>query len=858
MLYGLHAQTTIDYSTIVFKLREERNTSIIKNISASSNAEVKTVFPKGKTSRGEIDLIFKIALSDKSKTDKIIQLLETTDDIEWWHFKQIPELLFTPNDPMINSQYYLSLMKAFSAWDFTLGGQEIVVGIVDTGTDPTHFDLIHKFAYNTNDPVNGIDDDNDGFVDNYLGWNMAENNNYVTANIDPHGVGICGIVGAEANNSFGIAGIAPGVKILPVKIMNNLGMLVAAYEGILYAAEHGCKIIVCPWGGIIPDQLSKTIVEFVQQQYGALIIAAAGNSRNEDVYYPASYQGVISVLATNSFNHKWEGSTYGYRIDLAAPGQGILSTTSGNSFTTSSGSSNAAPMVAGLAALVKTLRPHLSNIQIVSQIKASSLYLDTFPSNVPYANKLGAGRINMEKALSDTMLFYPTISDKIIDSDFISTNQTVKITAHITNQLKSKNSVLMIISPLSPSVSVTNGSLIVPLWQSQQIIDLSQFNIRLTAGELAYDQTIPIRFTFLVDNQTIHQIHTVATPKSWFDLNSFNLKMTLAANGKPGFHSLSPLVGGGFRRSNSPHQLWEAGVVIGTSEQKIVSNLTDFDDFIFTEPVSTEIGTFYGKATARFVEKSTVNSLGCNYSVSIETGTNYPLSEAIIYRINLTNNSTSVLNNLRIGIFAIWLISPGAFISTYPELNLSLVQSPNYSPYVNAIAILSPSGTFRNYSFDTGSNPQGININDGLSRSELWQALNNNYELAAPLGKSLPAHLVSIGNFSLQPGESISIAFAFMNDFYQEQIIENLQNLHSQFLSCEVDFDSIIFQNPIRKIAILPDNVELIAIYSMSGEKITFDKSATSIDLSHLNTGVYLFKLRRGDKTFNQKVIVLQ
>lgn len=856
-LFNLSAQSYLDYSSVIFKLKNNSARPYLKTIETNS-IKIIPFYQHGTKSLQEIDLIF-VATSFKSIESSFIDKLMSSGYVEWAHYKQIPEILYTPNDPLLTSQYYLSLMDAFSAWDITLGNSEMAVGIVDTGTDPTHPDLVNQFAYNVADPLNGIDDDFDGFVDNYLGWNLASNNNNVTAIENPHGIGISGIVAAQANNAFGISGVSPGVKIMPIKVIDEQGSLTAAYEGILYAAQKGCKVIVCSWGGIIPDKLSETIINYVLQNYSVIIVAAAGNSKDEKLYYPASYPGVVSVLATNNYDHKWVGSTYGYRIDLAAPGQNILSTAAMGGFSVTSGSSNAAPMVAGLAALIKSVRPHLSAEQVVAQMKVTALYLDTFPANIPFANKLGAGRINIFRALTDSSVFYPRVPERIIQHDFVSPSQTVNISTSITNILSTKNNIFVAISPLSDYVSIINGTFLIPYWPSQQTIDFSQFNIKLTFSPLLpMDLKIPIRFSFFAGTQTNHIIRIIHSQNSWYDLNAFPMKLTLSSTGKPGFHTLSPQVGYGLRKGNSGNFLWDAGMVAGTSAEKIITTISGINDFQALQPATPTISSTWGTAIARFTESNPSNGIGCEYTVEIETGALYPLSEAILYKVTVINKSALTVSGLRVGLFTSWLVSRGGTISFNPSLNLVTIQSVENYPYVHGVALLTRQSGLLNYSFDTGTNPSGINITDDFTRDEMWQALNQHNDLEAPLGKSIPAHLLSSGNYSIAPGDSITLNFAFLTDNHQTLIESHLTQLRNYLELSTTNYpsDYIKLPNPVKEILPLPNETKLLEIYTIDGRLVKSSNNSNPVGLADLPEGVYLVKIEWKNRIAVKKIVI--
>jgi hypothetical protein len=893
-------QPNSDYSEIIIKLRSEADVGKLGDLASSKSLFVKPLFRKSaKNEHSNIKIWNIYSLKSNSPDDgQILQTVLEKEFVLWAHYRQFHELFYTPNDPSLGSQYYLGLIRAFDAWDVSMGGGTVKVGIVDTGIDPSHVELIDQIAYNLNDPVNGIDDDGDGFIDNYMGWNMAENNYNVTADINPHGVGVAGIVAAKANNGIGMAGVAPNVKILPVKIMNNRGLLSSSYEGVVYAAEQGCKIIVCSWGGVLPDQLGREVTQYVTNELGALVVAAAGNSRNENLYYPASYPGVVSVLASNSFNHKWEGSTYGHRIDIAAPGQNIFSTAFGNTYSTTSGTSNAAPIVAGVASVISFLRPHLSPAQLLAQMKATAMWMDTLPANVPFQDKLGAGRVDMFRALSDTNTFYKAtamwmdtlpanvpfqdklgagrvdmfralsdtntfyidIPTTIIEATEVMPGETHRQKGLMKNLLKTKNAVTVTISPLSEFVSLSNGTFTVNNWPAGGTVNLWDYNVRLSFSNVTpMDLAVPVRFSISTGGKTFTLIRTIRVQKSWYDLARFDIKMTLSNIGKPAYHKLSPLTGEGFRKGFSNPLLWEAGLIVGISSEKIVSAVAGYNDFTSPTAVIPVNSTTTEQATAFFTDMQSTSSLGLNYQVKAITGNQYPLSSAMVYEVTITNTKTTAIENIRMGMFANWIVRTDGLITTNQSLRLVSTGSVGIYPYTHGVAVLSSTGSFTNYSFDTGTVPQGININDNFSRQEMWQALSSSREMTEALDKSSPAHLVSAGPYSLQPGQSATVRFAFLTDTHVQQLENHVQNLRDYYASVATmeENEVVLYPNPASKEVFIPTPTRQIVVYDVLGSLVfKAEPYASYIDVSSWKTGVYFFQMEIGQGKITRSVVI--
>lgn len=309
----------------------------------------------------------------------------------------------TSNDPKAASQWALGKISASSAWNVTTGSESVTVAVIDTGVDYNHADLAANIWQNPGEIAgNSIDDDHNGFVDDWHGVNVYSGGNPSDPFDDnAHGTHCAGIIGAIGDNGTGIAGINWRVKIMPVKFLNasGSGSLFDAQRGIDYAMKNGADIISASWGGGgFSQSMANKITE--AQAAGVLFVAAAGNDGlNNDQYptYPASYtnQNIISVAASNSSDELAYFSNFGVKsVDIAAPGQTIMSTIPGG-YANFSGTSMATPYVAGLAALVKAAHPEYTWRELKSAVLNSGDRVSAFGSKM-----LTGRRINAAAALS--------------------------------------------------------------------------------------------------------------------------------------------------------------------------------------------------------------------------------------------------------------------------------------------------------------------------------------------------------------------------------------------------------------------------------------------------------------------------
>lgn len=337
-------------------------------------------------------------------------------------------------DPNLKQQWGMDNSGATQAWQKYRGNRDIVVGVIDTGIDYNHEDLVGNLWINQGEiPGNNIDDDNNGYVDDIVGWDFAQNDNKpFDITVDPlelllgggnpgHGTHCAGNVGGTGFNSKGISGVAPRVKIMGLRFLTEKGQgtTADALKAIAYGIKNGAKILSNSWGseGEDPaeDKENKALRDAIQasQDAGVLFIAAAGNGHSGVGYdndtdskpgYPASYDNdiIISVAALNRTNELGDFSNWGQKsVDIGAPGVDIYSTVPGSKYNnvvfdgfgmkiTWDGTSMATPQVSGAAALLWSQHPELT----WQDVKARILQTAT-PTQSLKGKSVSEGRLNV-------------------------------------------------------------------------------------------------------------------------------------------------------------------------------------------------------------------------------------------------------------------------------------------------------------------------------------------------------------------------------------------------------------------------------------------------------------------------------
>ena len=321
--------------------------------------------------------VYKLELPSDKSIRSFLNELNKNEAIEWAEPNYALKIYYTPNDSLLQQQWGLFRIGMPQAWEVETGDSLVLVGVIDTGVDYLHADLQGQLWVNTPEDlngnrmldeadINGLDEDGNGYIDDVIGWdftdapNFPDGGDYLEPDNNPmdeypggHGTPVSGIIAAATNNRVGMAGVAPGVRLMALRAGTASGYLEEddIAEAIVYAVQNGCKVVNMSFGDVVYSHLIKDAVVYGTNQ-GVLFIASAGNSGNSVLNYPASYDETISVGATNALNNLAPFSSFGSQIDMVAPGNNILSLSVNNDYGMVSGTSFSAPMVSAAAALL--------------------------------------------------------------------------------------------------------------------------------------------------------------------------------------------------------------------------------------------------------------------------------------------------------------------------------------------------------------------------------------------------------------------------------------------------------------------------------------------------------------------------
>ncbi|MCB9058926.1 MAG: S8 family peptidase [Calditrichae bacterium] len=446
--------------------------------------------------------VFVMETSTSDDILKIVEELKKDPNVEYAEPVYINKLDATPNDALYGQQYHLPQVHAPEAWDLTYGSSDVIIGIVDSGVDWDHEDLKDIIWINEDEiPDNGIDDDNNGYVDDVRGWDFVTNvsgsgtSNAAPAedgetpdnnpmDFDGHGTHVSGIAAGHTNNSIGIASVSSGARIMPLRCgwhaNDGLGYVssVFAAEAYVYAADNGATVTNQSSGNSGQLIVDGAYYAFLN---GVLIVESAGNGNDVTPSVLGGQSWAISVASVNSNDQKASYSSFGEYVGVSAPGgdfssgnnNGILSTVvepsdffGGSKYVQFQGTSMAAPVVASVAGLVRSYVPEISVIDLYERIIKSADNIDA--ANPAYTGLLGSGRVNAYRALTESYSAEPKFSvlSSIVndngDNDQLDPGETVELTLNIRNTWQSASNVTISLSAENEwPITIESGSVAV-------------------------------------------------------------------------------------------------------------------------------------------------------------------------------------------------------------------------------------------------------------------------------------------------------------------------------------------------------------------------------------------------------------
>ncbi|SMO32100.1 S8 family peptidase [Fodinibius sediminis] len=750
------------------------------------------------------------------------------------------ELHLTPSDP--NLEKWINFHQFPEAWDLTTGSPGVVIAIVDGGVGYNHPELDDKLWVNQEEipsalfsqldrntdgritsaeikqylrengkDYNGdgaiqlddalhpdaplmdqMDGDGNNYTDDLFGWDFWDSGplNQPTADNNPihdgtdHGTHVAGIAAAETNNDAGIAGAGFNSSYMAVKAGGNPddpASVGYGMEGIVYAAEQGADIINCSWGGDGFSQAEQEVIDYVTQQ-GSLVISSSGNEGNRKIGYPAGYDKVVSVGAVETNNSVAGYSNYGYTLDVLAAGSGIASTSYEASYTTKSGTSMSAPVVSGLAALLKRIHPGWSPERIGRQIRTTAVPVDE-SNPLIYAHRLGHGKINAFKALNSNNPGLKIVSARFTNEEGrkLQLNQPGTVSLEIANVGKSASGITLRLQALNEEgIELLNTELQLPSLATGDSTDVS-FGLVIN-DNFDLKKTPTLRINFSSSDGSYRDFGIAQYDEFLYDVVAANrVKTSLAADGTIGF--TQPFTGSGgvgfIPRSPAAEDysegkniLFEGGLMIeidGKLYDAVRSETGQLSkDFIPLElfTTSTEDATSDLDGSASFrIESDTTHDA----TVRLHTyAYDHPqMNRVVMLRYTLRNNSSfHDLNNTYVGLFNDWDIgdasnNSASFIPADSLLYLSDATENSSQPVAAAATMGTISSVLAiDNTIEGSSDSLVFGLYDGFSDSEKRTALKAQKERTDIQNTDVSAVIAS-GPYTLEPGAEITVGFAY-------------------------------------------------------------------------------------------------
>lgn len=604
--------------------------------------------------------------------ERMVQMLETgCGPIECAAPWCVAQLLGEPNDPQRDKQAMLAVIKVFEAWDVEDGSDTIVIGISDSGLMQLHEDLTDAIAARRGEiPDNGIDDDDNGYVDDYRGYNfcaelgMSTRGNTVHPS-DSHGSGVGGIVGATVNNSVGIAGVANQCKIFPLRTMpDNVRGIVYGYESLLYCAVNNIDVVNCSWGSQSRSCIDADVIAYTIAR-GTAVVAAAGNHGLPVPFFPASYRGVLGVGVVNARDDVIAMSGHGPTVDVMAPGHDTWTTGNDGGYMGFCCTSGSSPIAAAIVALVRSRHPELSPLEACAVVRES---VDPSPwFYVPPTIDtmlLPRGRVNALRAVTAepsaiVSVVYDTVHfGALSGAQRWGLGDTLNVTPWVINVMGdwriTRMRVKAVVGDSADAVEVLNSDIAMSLQlRPQQRTSLPDLRMRITrtSDDIVY-AIIDLEGELTSGGAIARRIIVPVTPAPAFaTLANNDVRLSIGDRGRIGNTDLNRGQGDGFSYRRWCGQLYEGALMI-TANDRVVDGARALrginDHFRAAKPF---LAPFPNRAV--LTDADAPDSVRIGVEVELNVALN-PDAAVIVIDATLTNTSDTALHNCGIGWFYDW------------------------------------------------------------------------------------------------------------------------------------------------------------------------------------------------------------
>ena len=839
----------------------------------------------------DLSLIYELRFDPDIPVIKVVQSLQNAGLFEYVEPAFINELLFEPSDAEIGRQWHHAAINSFAAWEIDTGSADQVVAIVDTGCDWDHVDLADALYININDPIDGVDNDENGFVDDYRGWNFYDETSDVDELSWSHGTHVAGLAGASTNNGVGVAGSGFASKILIVKVGDK--NIPLGYEGVVYAMEMGAQVINCSWGSREYTALGEDVMNAAVER-GISVVCAAGNNDNEQEFFPASFRNVISVAATKQGDLKAESSTFNYGVDISAPGERVISTKNDDEYGEDSGTSMASPIVAGAVALMLNRYGNLNPRQVKAQLRETARNIDTIQSNQYYRRRLGGGILDM-RAMLDTLVSKAIGIENYVftddDDDAFAVNDMAKLGIELENYLGQCGVIRVEIEPTDSFITMFQAvKYFSPLNEGDRINNFSDpfvfrinegtpYNAKthlkanITSGSYSRIEFIPLNLNPDFVNITVNEVYTTVGSEGTFGYTDFNRNNGL-----------------GFELIKEAPLLYEAGLMIGLKESngrirvidRVRGNGVSDRDFNWKEVIARvdPQGRETFRAVGVFEDSSAViNQIGLRVVQTVRAYSDNGHRNYVILEYDIINISGKDLSNIYAGIFADWDIVSASnnLAKTVLGKRMGMVSVEQEFDLTGVIVQLNQDLPFYSYCIDNAEEEKQVKLFDqGFSDEEKYFSLSNNNFTEGSADQTIDAsHVVSAGQLDIPNGDTISVAFAIIGAVSKDLAIEFADSALLRYngnLPGDLIFTTIqnlkAYPNPAKDLLNLGFDLKNggevgVDVYDASGQLMQSRAPSyyysgvnkTSLHLVELKPGSYFVRLELED---DQRTIPIQ
>lgn len=706
-----------------------------------------------------------IAPADAARMIAAMPGVEYAEPIPIPHILEEPASVAPPNDPFLAQQTHLSQLKVLQAWEIWKGDSNLTIGIVDDGVDMAHQDLAPSIKENSGEVgvdsrgrdkrTNRVDDDGNGVIDDWRAANLTAGSDGSTPGDSKggtHGTTVAGLASATVNNGIGVAGTGYRCRMFPIKTaLKSGGLLIRPYEGIIYAANRGFKVINCSFGGTVYVQALQDIITDLVRIHDCAIVAAAGNDVAYSNFYPAGYDHVLGVGALNA--SAGFTTTWGEQVDVSS----FADFSTGENDTYSGvgpATSFATPVVSGIMGLVRSKFPSLTSDQAAEHIRLTSDPLALVPDKVKLT---GYGRVNAQRAVSTDPFSHPAI---LVDSvwmtdlsgnpmDRAAVGRFAKLRLRLKNILGNATNVQVRVATYnadSASLLIRDTTL--------TLTSLNTNEAKSPDGGVTFQLKQPngarLRFRVSINadgNYADYRYRRMLFYIPYTTYSSENITLSLTDHGRVGFEDFPDnIVGEGLRYTGVPF-LYEGGLMVASDPFRTLSNIRSSDKQVQRNDFSVlEYPNAANNFTLTLSDAGTGDrKIGVEMRVRVLTSDTVP--DGIAIQVRTKYVGANLLDSLRTALFLDWDLDSSEIGQTIDYHEAPKTNVPFYGIISGETGYYVAEGVGRPYGlpifFAIRNDSLPMKLFEGFGDDKKWFTLSNGIgSRRAPLSDSSDVSLV--------------------------------------------------------------------------------------------------------------------